>query len=270
MRKTPPSTVELSPREKAEQLAAVARKDREFHRRTASEYDRDITSEYAMYHRWNLYPWIRRAAVRHQGGKALDVGTGTGAVAVPLADAGFRVIAIDHSPEMLRQAAAKSVLEASPLLLTRADVLCLPFAAGTFDVVTMQGILHHVPLAVGDVVGEAARVLKAGGEFYVSEPCSNLSLLGRVLRLPLRFKRGAPDPKETDEEALPWGRLRAALDGAGLEYQASFMTHVPYRRFRSWLTPRVRLLATLVLSFPFRRGDILFVHGRKRASTYPP
>ena len=51
---------------------------------------------------------IVRAARLPDGGRLLDVAAGPGRVAVPLAAAGYRVVAVDRSSEMLRVLRAKA------------------------------------------------------------------------------------------------------------------------------------------------------------------
>src|SRR6266496_3622902 len=248
---------------RAARLAAIAAKDREYHRRVAAHYDRAITDIYAIYHRFDLDPWVAAVAARHPNGLALDVGAGTGVVADVLAAAGFRVWAIDHSEDMLKVARRRSESRPRPFSLLQGDVVRLPFREATFDVVTMQGILHHVPLALDEVIAQASRVLRPGGEFYIAEPCDGLSLVGRILRSPLWFRPYDPNGEETDEEALVWEPFSHALKAAGLEYTAKFLTHIPSAHFHYWLPAEARIAITRLLSFPFKRGDLLFVHGQK-------
>jgi ubiquinone/menaquinone biosynthesis C-methylase UbiE len=187
-------------------------------------------------------------------------------VAEVLATAGFRVWAIDHSEDMLRVARRRTESRPGTFSLLQGDVVRLPFRDGTFDVVAMQGILHHVPLALDEVIAQALRVLRPGGEFYIAEPCDGLSLVGRILRSRLWFRPYDPSGEETDEEALVWEDFSQALKAAGLEYTARFLTHIPSAHFHYWLPAGARIAITRLLSFPFKRGDLLFVHGRKPGS----
>jgi SAM-dependent methyltransferase len=248
---------------KADMLAAIARKDREYHRRNAAAYDTAITDRYCIYHHWDLNPWIEGVAERHTRGRALDIGAGTGVVSVALAKRSFYVYALDHSSEMLAIARRKCGWAERRAYFVQGSVLRLPFTDAAFDVVTMQGILHHVPIAISEVIEEASRVLRPGGEFYISEPCATLSPVGRLLRFPLWFRPFDPEGEGTDEEPVIWEKLASALDRGGLKYKVRFLTHVPSARFHYWLPERLRLRITQILSWPFARGDLLFVHGSK-------
>jgi demethylmenaquinone methyltransferase/2-methoxy-6-polyprenyl-1,4-benzoquinol methylase len=96
----------------------------------------------------------------------LDVGVGTGAVAraaVRVAGAGSRVVGLDPSGGMLRQA-----LRAGPLALVQGRAEALPFQDACFDFVTIGYALRYV----GDLAGafaECRRVLRPGGVLLVLE-----------------------------------------------------------------------------------------------------
>jgi SAM-dependent methyltransferase len=47
----------------------------------------------------------------------------------------------------------------------QADAMRMPFADGTFDVILSEGVLHHTP-STAAAISSAARMLRAGGEFY--------------------------------------------------------------------------------------------------------
>lgn len=81
--------------------------------------------------------------------RLLEVGIGTGRIAVPLAAAGVRVVGIDVSWKMLALLRAKR----SDLLVLRADAARLPFRSACFDGALFVHVLH--------LVADAARVLRA-------------------------------------------------------------------------------------------------------------
>lgn len=110
--------------------------------------------------------WRRAAAtaVQPSGARVLDVGTGTGDLALELHRQGaLEVIGADFSPEMLAAARAKArAKDAEGMMWVLADALCLPFPDNTFDGVSNAFLLRNlVDLAAG--LREMARVLKPGG-----------------------------------------------------------------------------------------------------------
>jgi SAM-dependent methyltransferase len=77
------------------------------------------------------------------GGPVLEVGVGSGRVAVPVALAGIEVVGVDISDDMLDLAWAKALPHRAPLRLVHGDMRCLP-DLGTFRLVTVpfRALLH--------------------------------------------------------------------------------------------------------------------------------
>jgi ubiquinone/menaquinone biosynthesis C-methylase UbiE len=90
--------------------------------------------------------------------RLLDVGVGTGRIAVPVSGRGVRVIGVDVAPAMLAKLAAKR----SSVRAAVADAAKLPFADATFDGALFVHLLHLVA-DPGAILREAARVVRDGG-----------------------------------------------------------------------------------------------------------
>jgi 2-polyprenyl-3-methyl-5-hydroxy-6-metoxy-1,4-benzoquinol methylase len=243
-----------------------SRRDIAFHRATAAVYDDEVTTEFAVYHERLLWPFLDQAARERPGGRALDLGCGTGVVALALARRGFEVVGVDHSPEMLalaRQKVAGAGLQAE---LETGDVRSLRFGDREFDCITIQGLLHHLE-ELDPCLREATRVLRPGGFLYVSEPMREATPVKRFLLAVWTLHRRKPPEHDVEsvEEPLRADELRRALDGLGVDYRVEFVTHVP--PLRRALPDRLYLATTRLLSLPWRRqkGDLVFVFARKRA-----
>jgi len=91
----------------------------------------------------------------------LDVGAGTGLVALGLQELGFGVVAVDIAAGMLRQAHARLGPRA-----VRADAACLPLADGAVSQCLTVWLLQAVA-EPGAVLAEVARVLRPGGRLLV-------------------------------------------------------------------------------------------------------
>ncbi|MGZ5212459.1 MAG: class I SAM-dependent methyltransferase [Actinomycetota bacterium] len=102
------------------------------------------------------------------GGSAgvLDVGVGTGLLALPLVERGLHVDGVDLSAPMLRRATAKASACAR-IGLTVADATQLPFRDEAFDGAFMRHVLHLVP-GWRRVLAETVRVVRPGGTLVVS------------------------------------------------------------------------------------------------------
>jgi malonyl-CoA O-methyltransferase len=93
---------------------------------------------------------------------ALDVGTGTGRNVPLIALTGARtVVGIDMSMGMLTRAHAVA-------LRSCADACCLPFASGTFDLVTSSLMAGDLP-RLDPWLREMGRVLRPGGHLIYSD-----------------------------------------------------------------------------------------------------
>jgi demethylmenaquinone methyltransferase/2-methoxy-6-polyprenyl-1,4-benzoquinol methylase len=105
--------------------------------------------------------WRRSLVSRlpRDGGKVLDVATGTGLVAQELRQLGFRVTGLDQSPGML--AVARRRLGAA-VDLVEGSAEALPFPDESFDHLTVTYLLRYVddPAAT---LAELARVVAPGG-----------------------------------------------------------------------------------------------------------
>ena len=110
---------------------------------------------------WQLFDLLV-AAGDLAGRRTLDVGCGTGALAVALAERGGKVWGVDSSPEMLAEAQAKK----TRARFKEGAAEALPFKDGWFERVVMRLSLHHLdrPRALA----EAARVLVSGGRIAIA------------------------------------------------------------------------------------------------------
>jgi ubiquinone/menaquinone biosynthesis C-methylase UbiE len=95
--------------------------------------------------------------------RALDVGTGAGALAFALAPLVSEVVGLDPVPELLELARARALPNTR---FIEGDGAALPFAAESFDLAGTHRTLHHVAQPER-VVAELARVTRAGGRVLV-------------------------------------------------------------------------------------------------------
>ncbi len=102
------------------------------------------------------------------GGAVVDVGCGTGTLAIALAAGGAEVIGVDGDPEVLALAHAKPGAEAVQWRKGLATALPLPGASA--DRVVMSLLLHHLDGAGRrTALAEAVRVLRPGGRLHVAD-----------------------------------------------------------------------------------------------------
>ena len=105
------------------------------------------------------------------GQTILDVGTGTGILALDLARLGMDVIGVDNSTSMLEAAQAKR--DAQPpgrgsVTFERAEAHELPFPDGHVDAVLAHMVLHSLASPL-DAITEMARVVRTEGRVIVAD-----------------------------------------------------------------------------------------------------
>lgn len=128
------------------------------------------------------------------GARVLDAGCGTGLLTLSLLKAvsrPVRVTAVDLSSssiETAKKAVAERFGRASKITFTQADVLALPFANGSFEMIVTSGALEYVPLQDG--LKEMARVLAPGG--YMLHLPVRPSPVSKLLEVMFRFKTHPP------------------------------------------------------------------------------
>jgi ubiquinone/menaquinone biosynthesis C-methylase UbiE len=139
------------------------------------------------------------------GERALDVGTGAGALAFALAPLVGEVVGIDRVPELLALARARAAAFDN-VSFVEGDAGALPFEDFSFDLTGTLRTLHH--MAHPEIVlSEIARVTRLGGRALVVDQLAPLDPL-EALELD-RFER-ARDPGHT--RLLPEGDLRTLFD----------------------------------------------------------
>jgi ubiquinone/menaquinone biosynthesis C-methylase UbiE len=141
--------------------------------------------------------------------RALDAGTGTGALAFALSPLVREVVAVDVVPELLDEA-RKRTGDHPNVTLAEGDLTALPFGDGEFDLAGSLNTLHHVSrpeLAVAELV----RVTRPGGFVLVVDQVAPVDPLA-ALELN-RFER-ARDP--THARTLSDADHRALFDANNL------------------------------------------------------
>jgi ubiquinone/menaquinone biosynthesis C-methylase UbiE len=142
------------------------------------------------------------------GSLVLDVATGTGNLAIPLARSGAVATGVDIAPNLLEQARERAATEGFSARFDEGDAEQLPYADGSFDaVVTMFGAMFAPRPEV--VASELARVLKPGGLLAMANwnPASFTGKMFRVSSQHVPPPPGLAPPVLWGDEATVTGRL---------------------------------------------------------------
>jgi len=97
---------------------------------------------------------------------ALDVGCGTGFLALELAARGHRVTGVDLAPAMIAEARRKASAAGASIRLEEADAEQLPFEPGRFDLAISRHVLWTLPHPEA-AIDEWIRVLRPGGRLVI-------------------------------------------------------------------------------------------------------
>jgi SAM-dependent methyltransferase len=132
---------------------------------------------------------VKHADIR-AGQRVLDVGCGTGVVAVTAARIGATVTGLDLTPELLVAARDNARAASATIEWHEGDAEALPFEAGTFDAVVSQ-FGHMFAPRPDVVVAEMLRVLKPGGVIAFSTWPPEL-FIGRLFAMTGRYMPPPP------------------------------------------------------------------------------
>jgi len=160
---------------------------------------------------------VRFAAVE-PGQAVLDVGTGTGVVALTAARRGARVTGLDLSPVLLEAARENARIASQPgIVWTEGDAEQLPYGDASFDVVLSQ--FGHMFAPRPDVVmSEVHRVLKPGGRIaFATWPPEHL--IGRVFAF---VGRHSPPPPPGASPPPQWGSPTVIAERLAAGFDAPF------------------------------------------------
>jgi SAM-dependent methyltransferase len=166
---------------------------------------------------------IRETNLRSDA-RVLELGIGTGRIAIPLAEQIQSVTGVDLSIAMMAALRQKTAGTPVRINLAQADVQRLPFPADCFEVVYAVHLLHLVDGWL-DALAEAKRVLKPGGFFLVSwgrrMPDSPVTVLRKELaRLAGSFgistrRPGVQSEEEILSELTKWNQAPQIVDVMG-------------------------------------------------------
>ncbi len=195
--------------------------------------------------------------------RVLDVATGTGFTALALAPHCRRVVGVDFTPGMIREAASlRQSRGVSNVFFCLGDAEVLPYRDGVFDIVACRRAAHHfpdLPLALG----EMARVARAGGRVLLDDTCAPEDPALAALMNTWERRRD-----RSHVANHPPTRLRGMLEQSGLEVEAVTMTQVPLE-FDDWVllsgTPPAEVeelrRSFLAASLAARAAFRIHVHG---------
>ena len=140
-------------------------------RTSREQFDRQAPHYNGQWNAWNSesLAWLIEHSRCKGSDRWLDAATGSGFTAVAFAPLVARVIGLDVSAAMLKEAGARARAAAlRNLIFTSAAAEALPFRPESFDGVVCRLAGHHF-LSVPRFMAEACRVLRPGGRLLVAD-----------------------------------------------------------------------------------------------------
>jgi SAM-dependent methyltransferase len=179
----------------------------------------------------------------------LDVGTGTGVVAITAARAGARVTALDLTPALLEQARDNArIAQCEDIVWTEGDAEALPYADASFDVVLSQ-FGHMFAPRPELTVAEMRRVLKPGGRIaFATWPPEHF--VGRMFAFVGRHSpplpAGASPPPQWGNPATIGERLGTGFDAPFFERGVMLFPALSVAHYRLFMERSVGPMQKLV------------------------
>ena len=182
------------------------------HKHTANPETLNLSDRFFAPLDQQIVAWLQIAP----GSRVLDAGCGGGGMTRLLAEAvgpGGEVVALDANPQLLAwgQAQVQDTGLAGRIKFQEGDVLHLPFADGSFDLVWCSRVVHGLSDQLAGV-RELARVVRPGGRLVLREG-----------GLPLQF---LPFDTGLGEPGLD-GRLGVAHAAAHTQWFANWRSSLP-------------------------------------------
>jgi SAM-dependent methyltransferase len=200
---------------------------------------------------------VKHANVR-AGQDVLDVGCGTGVVAITAARIGARVRGLDLTPELLERARENARIASVEIEFREGDVEALPFEDAAFDVVLSQ--FGHMFAPRPDIaLAEMLRVLKPGGTIAFATWPSEL-LIGGSFRLVSSYMPppppGVSPPPQWGDVAIVRERLGKAVRDILFDRACMFVPALSVQNYRDHIEhtagPMLKLVESLSTTDPAR------------------
>lgn len=150
------------------------------------------------------------AAQTDEHARVLELGVGTGRIAVPVAAAGCEVYGVDLSSHMLAALSRRIESEGLERIhLARCDITALPFRQAAFDAAMAVHVLHLVADWAG-VLEQVSRLVRPGGELLLGRDWVDPESFSGMIRNCFR-----KTVVEVGREMLPPGAAAAAPPSGG-------------------------------------------------------
>lgn len=193
---------------------------------------------------------VRETGIK-QDSRVLEIGIGTGRIAISVAEHVRRLIGVDLSVEMMNKLRLKLANTHLEIDIAQANARHLPFADAFFDVAYAVHV-YHLVAAWRDAILDARRVLKPGGKFVVTlhkrdENSPNMMLRQKMREMAKEYdvdtrRPGSQSEEEILAEIVKWDpapRIVQTAEWQEDENIAEILDELDRQIFsESWMIPR--------------------------------
>ncbi len=161
-----------------------------------------------------------------RGSSVLDIGCGTGALAIRLARGGVHVTGIDVSQSMLALASDRIHASGLEALVSLKEMgvanLDTAFPAASFDAVVATLVLSELSNEeIEDTLEQSKRILRSGGQLLVADDLLPVNALGQLASFLFRLPFVVLAFLLTQNTTHRVARLRERIEKAGFELLGS-------------------------------------------------
>ncbi|MDP4088785.1 MAG: class I SAM-dependent methyltransferase [Bacillota bacterium] len=202
--------------------------DKEIIERARKDFEEDFAKNGYMESRTGDEKHLEQildSLIVNDGFKVLDLGTGSGYLAFPLAkrNPNSIITGLDIVVNTLARNRERSVVEClHNLNFVDYDGIELPFDDNTFDCIVTRYALHHFP-DIKKTFSELRRIIKPNGQLFISDPTPNENDTMRFVDAYMQLKDDGHvqfyTKAEFDDLAI----------GEGFELENCFMSEVVFR-----------------------------------------
>lgn len=177
----------------------------------------------------------------HPGQEVLDTGCGLGEMArliAGLVGPSGRVVGVDFSETMVREARRRSKGTNLPVEFCQGDIMALEFADNTFDRARVEQVLQHIPRPE-KALAELYRVTKPGGRVAALEPDWDTAVIDASdIAMSRQFTRFNSDSVAHGPIGRQLPRLFKEVGLSDVDV-APRVIAPPYPAIREWITSNV-------------------------------
>lgn len=224
----------------------------------------------------DIYPIKYAEKVMEKGKSAIEVGCGPGRVLKHYANLGYDICGVERSEVAVSNVKAES----NNYDIRVGDVLDLPYADASFDILMAFGLFHNLENGLEQALRETRRIMRDGGKFCISMRPNNVEMNLNEIYWNFKYK-GPKSGSKFHKILVNEKEFSAILGSCGMKTEKiyrsrnlPFLYRIPLLRMRSETEAERRskgyrlnafgrfLDKILVSLFPYHTANVIIFVGR--------